>query len=83
MVKRSVTLKRPEEIDRSAALLVQTASSFDSRIHVFYDNRRINAKSIMGVMTLPLAEGNSFDIIADGTDEEKAIDAMADFFMAD
>ncbi|MDO4489222.1 MAG: HPr family phosphocarrier protein [Eubacteriales bacterium] len=80
MLRKSVCVVKKGEIERNAALLVQTASLYDSRIHVSYANKTINAKSIMGVMTLPLTEGNTVDIIVDGADEETAMNAIIEFF---
>lgn len=70
----------PDENETNAAMLVQTASRFDSRIHVTFLNRTVNAKSIMGVMTLPLDDGDQVTVTADGMDEEKAIQALTHFF---
>jgi len=80
MVSKSVNVRIPNEDDRNAALLVQTASSYDSRIHVTFMNKTVNAKSIMGVMTLPLEDGDNVTIQAEGTDEEKAVGALVRFF---
>lgn len=79
MISRSVTVKIPHELERNAAMLVQTASDFESRIHVTYLNRTVNAKSIMGVMTLPLSDGDDVTLHVDGNDEEKAMKAMCSF----
>jgi phosphotransferase system HPr (HPr) family protein len=55
-----------------AALLVQTASKYDSRVYVEQTDKLINAKSIMGVMTLRIIDGEVVTIVADGSDEEAA-----------
>ncbi len=55
-----------------AALLVQTASKYDSRVFVEQTDKLINAKSIMGVMTLRIVDGEVVTIVADGSDEEAA-----------
>jgi len=80
MISKSVNVRIPNEDDRNAALLVQTASSYNSRIHVTFMNKTVNAKSIMGVMTLPLEDGDNVTIQAEGNDEEKAVIALARFF---
>ena len=72
MISRSVKVRIPQE-------LVQTASDFESKIHVTYLNRTVNAKSIMGVMTLPLSDGDDVPLSIDGSDEEKAMIAMCSF----
>ena len=73
MVSEIVKINIPGEIERKAALLVQTASSFDSRIHISYLNKSINAKSIMGVMTMPIENGQALVLTAEGDDAEEAI----------
>lgn len=79
MISRSVKVRIPQELERNAAMLVQTASDFESKIHVTYLNRTVNAKSIMGVMTLPLSDGDDVTLSIDGSDEEKAMIAMCSF----
>ena len=79
MVTTSVTVKVPRELDRNAAMLVQTATEFDSRIHITYLNKTVNAKSIMGVMTLPLSDGDVVTVCAEGTDEKEASEAIKSF----
>lgn len=61
---------------RPAAMLVQVASQYESSIYVESNEKRVNAKSIMGMMTLGLAEGESVKVTADGTDEEQAIEGI-------
>lgn len=61
---------------RPAAMLVQVASQYESSIYVESDQKRVNAKSIMGMMTLGLAEGESVKVTADGVDEEQAIEGI-------
>lgn len=79
MITRTVTVKVPQELDRNAAMLVQTATEFDARIHLTYQNKTVNAKSIMGMMTLPLSDGDQVTITAEGIDEEAACDAIEKF----
>ena len=62
-----------EEHNNPIAELVQVACRFDSEIILESDNRRINAKSIMGMMTLGLNYGDSIVVSANGTDEEEAM----------
>ncbi len=61
---------------RPAAMLVQVASQYESSIYVESDVKRVNAKSIMGMMTLGLAEGESVKVTADGADEAQAIEGI-------
>ena len=58
---------------RPVAIFVQVASQFTSSIHVEVGNKKVNAKSIMGMMTLGLDAGEEVVITADGADEEAAI----------
>jgi phosphocarrier protein HPr len=61
---------------RPAALLVQTASKFKSKIELRSDDMKVNAKSIMGVMMLAAGFGSTLTIIADGEDAEQAIQGL-------
>lgn len=58
---------------RPAALFVQTASKFSSHIQVRIDNRTVNAKSIMGMISLGILDGQTVTLLADGTDEKQAV----------
>ena len=58
---------------RPVALLVQEASKYDSKIYVESEGKKVNAKSIMGMMTLALDNGKTLEVSADGTDEQNAM----------
>lgn len=74
MTKRTVTIELTKGLEaRPIAMLVQLASSYESKIYVQSDDRKVNAKSIMGMMTLDLPVGEQVVVTADGVDEEKAI----------
>ncbi len=62
---------------RPSAKVTQLASKFDSEVWMSKGARRINAKSIMGVMMLAAAKGSTLVIEADGPDEQAAVDALA------
>ena len=64
---------------RPAAMLVQVASQYESSIYVESEEKRVNAKSIMGMMSLALAPGEKVTVIADGTDEDDAIFGMENY----
>jgi len=64
---------------RPIAVLVQIASKYESRIHILMKDKKINAKSIMGMMSLGFANGDSMTLEADGTDCEAAVVEMADY----
>ena len=68
--------------ERPVAVLVQLASQFDSKIHLISGNKKINAKSIMGMMTLGITPGAEIAVTADGSDEQGAIDRISDFLSA-
>jgi phosphocarrier protein HPr len=61
---------------RASAKLTQLASGFESDIHLSRDGRRVNAKSIMGVMMLAAGKGNSISIEAEGADADAALAAI-------
>ena len=65
---------------RPAALLVQTANEYDSQIFLEKDSEKINGKSIMGIITLGATYESEINIIAEGNDEEQAVQAIATLF---
>lgn len=64
---------------RPVALFVQVASQFDSAIYVEYENKKVNAKSIMGMMALGLNTGEKVKVSAEGNDEEAAISKIEEY----
>lgn len=80
MIERSVTIRLKTGLQaRPAAQFVQEANKFQSEIFITKDGKKVNAKSIMGVMSLALASGTEVILSADGKDEQEAIDALANF----
>lgn len=78
MSSKELTIKSEEGLQsRPAALLVQVAGKYTSTIWIEQGSKRVNAKSIMGVLSLRLAKGDSFFIVANGDDEDNAIDAIS------
>ena len=74
MIKKPMTIQISNGLEaRPGAMLVQVASQYESKIQVENGDRRVNAKSIMGMMTLGLNVGESVTISAEGADEEAAI----------
>ena len=65
---------------RLAALLVEMASRYNCEVHIVKDGVRINAKSIMGILTLGAAYNTTMSIEANGEDEESAAEALAALF---
>jgi len=81
MVERIVTIRNRAGMHaRPAALLVKTASEYESRIYIEKDSERVNGKSIMGVITLGATYNTPLKIIADGPDETQALDAIENLF---
>ena len=75
MIKKPITVQLANGLEaRPVALLVQVASQYNSKIYVETENKKVNAKSIMGMMTLGLNAGESVVVSADGTDEQAAIE---------
>ena len=72
-----------EEHNNSVAELVQVACRFDSEIILESNNRRINAKSIMGIMAFNPSKGMAVNIVAEGSDEEEALVAMEKFLVCE
>ena len=69
------------EHDNPIAELVQVACQFNSNIVLENDNRKINAKSIMGIMAFNPTRGMTVNIVADGSDEQEALVAMEKFLV--
>ncbi len=81
MTEKVIVVKNRAGIHaRPAAMIVQTAGQYDSRIYFKKDNEEINAKSIMGVITLGAVYNTEIIISAEGDDENEAVDALARLF---
>ena len=68
---------------RPATLFIQKANEFKSSIWVEKEDRRVNAKSLLGVLSLGIVKGTSVTLIADGADEEAAISTLAELIDSD
>ena len=74
MTKKAVEIKLQNGLEaRPVAVLVQVASKYDSTVYLETNGKRVNAKSIMGMMTLGLDNGEMVTVTADGEDEVKAV----------
>jgi len=81
MTERIVTVKNRAGIHaRPSAILVQTTKNYKCNIYIEKDSDRINAKSIMGIITLGAAYGTELKIITDGEGEEAAAEALVKLF---
>lgn len=84
MVKETVTIEISNGLEtRPIAMLVQVASQFESTIHLENGTKSVNAKSIMGMMTLGLDNGEKVTITADGPDEKEAMKGVVEFLTRD
>jgi phosphocarrier protein HPr len=81
MLKKKVVVKNPAGLHtRPSSMLVQVASQFESDFHIHMYGYRINAKSILGVMTLAAEYGAELELELDGPDEKKAMQAITRLF---
>jgi catabolite repression HPr-like protein len=80
MISKDITIEIKTGMEaRPVAMLVQIASRYDSSIYIEYANKKVNAKSIMGMMTLGLTSGESVKITAEGEDEAVALGGIEEF----
>ena len=78
MISRGVTIENGVGLHaRPATFFVQKANSYKSSIWVEKDDRRVNAKSLLGVLSLGIVKGMTITLIADGTDEADALEGLA------
>ena len=79
-MRKSVTVKMSDSMEATPiAHLVQLANQFNSQIYFEMDTKKVNAKSIMGMMSLVLGSGMEVTIDAEGDDEAKAVEEMEKF----
>ncbi|SEQ39419.1 catabolite repression HPr-like protein [Lachnospiraceae bacterium RM5] len=84
MITKDMTIEIQSGLEaRPVAVFVQVASQFASSIYVQHDNKRVNAKSIMGMMTLGLPAGENITVSADGDDEAEAIKGIEEYLSND
>lgn len=80
MTKRDIRINLENGMEaRPIALLVQEASKYESKIYIQLGNRKVNAKSIMGMMSLGLDNGEELEISAEGSDELAAVAGIENF----
>ncbi|MCI9448766.1 MAG: HPr family phosphocarrier protein [Clostridiales bacterium] len=79
MISRDVTIKNNVGLHaRPATFFIQKANSYKSSIWVEKDDRRVNAKSLLGVLSLGIVKGMTVTIHADGIDENEAVDGLSE-----
>lgn len=80
MIQRAITVKLDKGLEaRPVAVFVQIASQYESTVHVEVDGKKINAKSIMGMMSLGITNGGELTVITDGSDESAAVEHIERF----
>ncbi|MBR3263060.1 MAG: HPr family phosphocarrier protein [Lachnospiraceae bacterium] len=83
MIKKEIKIELAKGLEaRPVAVFVQVASQFDSSIFVEYRDKRVNAKSIMGMMSLGIAQGEKVVIAAEGSDEAEAVKGIEKYLTA-
>lgn len=68
---------------RPATFFIQKANKFKSSIWVEREERKVNAKSLLGVLSLGIVKGTAINLIADGSDEEEAVEALVKLISSD
>ncbi|MBR6097000.1 MAG: HPr family phosphocarrier protein [Oscillospiraceae bacterium] len=78
MVVKRITIKNPVGLyARPATFFIQNANDFSCSIWVEKENRKVNAKSLLGVLSLGIVCGTEITLYADGADEQQAVEALA------
>lgn len=80
MIEKSITIQLSGGLEaRPIAMLVQVASQHESSVYIEADGKKVNAKSIMGMMSLALGTGESVKVTAEGSDEKEAMDDIEEY----
>lgn len=80
MVEKKVEVRLKTGLQaRPAALFVQEANKYSADVFLEKDGKKVNAKSIMGLMSLAISSGSEITLIADGSDENEAVEALAKY----
>ena len=83
MITKKIKIQLKNGLEaRPVAVLVQVACQYDSRIYVECENKKVNAKSIMGLMSLGLSAGEEVVVSIDGDDETNAMDEIEKYLSA-
>ena len=84
MITKEVVIKNQVGLHaRPATFFIQKANEFKSSIWVEKEERRVNAKSLLGVLSLGIVKGTTIKIIADGADEDAAIETLSELIDSD
>ena len=77
MIQKDIKIKLSGGLEaRPVAVLVQVASQYDSTVYLQIDNKKVNAKSIMGMMSIDLNSGEDVTVLVDGADEKEALESI-------
>lgn len=80
MISKEITIRLENGLEaRPVAMLVQVASQFDSSIYLETGDKKVNAKSIMGMMSLGLDIGEKVTVVVDGSDEGAALEGIDNY----
>ena len=84
VISKEVTINNQVGLHaRPATFFIQKANEFKSSIWIERDERRVNAKSLLGVLSLGIVKGNTVNIVADGVDENEAIATLSELIDSD
>ena len=82
MIEKSMQVQLPSGLEaRPVAVLVQVASKHECTVYIESEGKKVNAKSIMGMMSLGLDSGETITVIADGQDEKQAVEDIEEYLM--
>ena len=82
MLKRDVTITNNIGLHaRPATFFIQKANSFKASVWIEKDDRKVNAKSLLGVLSLGIAKGMTVTLVADGIDENEAINGLVELIL--
>ena len=80
MIRRTITIELESGLEaRPVAMLVQVASQYESSVYLETEGKKVNAKSIMGMMSLALDNGESVKVITNGEDEQEAMKGIEEY----
>lgn len=83
MLTKTITIQNEVGLHtRPATYFIQKANNYKSSVWIENSDRRANAKSLLGVLSLGISKGDTVSIIADGSDEAEAVDGLVDLLMA-
>ena len=79
MIQREVTITNSSGLHaRAATFFIQKANSYRSGVWVVKDDRKVSAKSLLGVLSIGIAKGMTITLVADGDDEQSAIEGLVE-----